>query len=326
MSSLSFLEPVRLWSFGALLVVLGGYLLVQRRRGAYAARLASAELLDSILPQRTGWRRHVAASVSLLALGIFTAAFARPAYPVRVPRERATVMLAIDVSLSMQAEDVSPSRLSAAQLAAKRFVEELPPTLNLGLVSFAGTASVIVPPTTDRALAARAIDNLTLDESTAIGDAILVSLDAIANMQPDGTGELPPARIILLSDGTTTVGVEDAVASEEAKSAGVPVSTIAFGTKEGFITYDDPSTEAVEADLIPVPVGDENLEAIADATDGTYFAASSLDELEAVYEDIGSAIGYETVDREITDWFVGAGLATLLVSTALSLWWFQRLL
>lgn len=326
MSSLSFLEPIRLWLFGALLVVLGGYLVVQRKRGTYAARLASSELLDSILPRRPGWRRHVAAAISLLALGIFTAAFARPAHPVRVPRERATVMLAIDVSLSMEAEDVAPSRLSAAQLAAKRFVEELPPTLNLGIVSFAGTASVIVPPTTDRALAARAIDNLTLDESTAIGDAILVSLDAIANMQPDGTGELPPARIILLSDGETTVGVDDEVASEEAKAAGVPVSTIAFGTKDGFIMYDDPATDAVEADRIPVPVGDENLEAIADATDGNYFSAASLDELDAVYEDIGSAIGYETVDREITDWFVGAGLATLLLSVCLSLWWFQRLL
>lgn len=326
MNSLSFLDPIRLWLFGALLVVLGGYLVVQRKRGAYAARLASAELLDSILPRRPGWRRHVAAAVSLLALGIFTAAFARPAHPVRVPRERATVMLAIDVSLSMEAEDVAPSRLSAAQLAAKRFVEELPPTLNLGIVSFAGTASVVVPPTTDRALALRAIDNLTLDESTAIGDAILVSLDAIANMQPDGTGELPPARVILLSDGTTTVGVDDAVASEEAKAAGVPVSTIAFGTKEGFIVYDDPTTDAIEADRIPVPVGDENLEAIADATDGSYFSAASLDELEAVYEDIGSAIGYETVDREITDWFVGAGLAALLLSACLSLWWFQRLL
>ena len=326
MIDVSFIEPLRLWAFAGVALLLVLYVALRRRRNVYAARLASSELLDSVLPKRPGWRRHAAAALFLVALSVLTAAFARPASPVRVPRERATIIVAIDVSLSMEAEDVSPNRLVAARLAAKRFIEELPPALNVGIVSFAGTASVVVPPTTDRALAQRAIDNLALDESTAIGDAILVSLEALANMDPDPSGELPPARIVLLSDGETTVGVDDAQAAQEAKDAGVPVSTIAFGTKEGFIVYDNPATEQVEADIIGVPVGDENLEAIADATDGTFFSAASLDELEAVYADIGSAIGYETIDREITDRFVGAGLLMLAVSAVVSLWWFQRLL
>ncbi|MFT7600851.1 MAG: Ca-activated chloride channel family protein [Acidimicrobiales bacterium] len=322
---MSFQSPVRLWLLLGVVLLTIGYLFLQRRRRTYAVRLASADLIDSIMPKRPGWRRHVTAAVFLLALSTLTAGFARPTRPIEVPRERATVVVAIDVSLSMQAADVDPDRLRAAQSAANRFIDELPPTLNVGIVSFAGTANVLVPPTTDRALAHRAIDNLRLDESTAIGEAIFTSLDAIKNAPTDGSGEPPPARIVLLSDGTTTVGRTDGQAAAAAINAGVPVSTIAFGTAGGTIIYDDPATEIVEQDVIPVPVGNENLKAIADSTNGAFFSASSLDELDAVYADIGSAIGFETIDREITDWFVGAGLIVLLLSSALSLLWFQRL-
>lgn len=326
MNDLTFLAPDRLWAFVGLGLLVLGYLLLAGRRKRYAMRLASAELLDSVLPRRPGWRRHVAAAAFAVSATIFIAAFARPATPVEVPRERATVIVAIDVSLSMQAEDVDPSRLAAAQLAARRFVEELPATLNVGIVSFAGNASVLVPPTTDRLQAQRAIDNLRLDESTAIGEAIFTSLGAIANMPPDAGGEAPPARIVLLSDGETTVGRNDEEAAAAAREAGTPVSTIAFGTSDGFIVFDNPDTPAIEQDIIPVPVGDDNLRAIAEDTNGTFFSATSLDELDAVYSDIGSAIGYETIDEEVTDRWVGAGLLALLLSSVLSLWWFQRLL
>jgi Ca-activated chloride channel family protein len=322
---MTFLTAWRLWflvAVGALTIV---FALSQRRRAAYALRFSSAELLDSVAPRRPGWRRYVPAAVFLLSLSVLVLAFARPARAVRVPRERATVIIAIDVSLSMQATDVEPNRLEAAQAAADRFVVELPPTLNVGVLSFAGTAAVLVSPTQDHEAAQRAIDNLSLAESTAIGEAIFTALEALENAPPDETGTAPPARIVLLSDGETTVGRPDSEAVEAAREAEIPVSTIAFGTAEGYIVYDDPRTAAVEAEPIRVPVGEENLESIADGTGGSFFTATSLEELEAVYGDIGSAVGYEEVDREITDWFVGVGLGLLSVSAGFSLVWFQRL-
>jgi Ca-activated chloride channel family protein len=330
----TFLSPWRLLFLLAVLALFIVYLVVQRRRRVYALRFSSSELFDAVATSGPGYRRHVPALVFLLALAGLVTAFAQPARAVRVPRERATVVVAIDVSLSMQATDVSPDRLSAAQEAATRFIEELPPGLNVGVVSFAGTATVLVPPTQDRFNAYTAIDNLRLAESTAIGEAIFTSLDALANApgtepDPDGDGEtdqeLPPARIVLLSDGETTVGRPDAEAVAAAIDAEVPVSTIAFGTAGGAIVYDDPRTEEVEREPIAVPVREDNLRSIADRTGGAFFAASSVEELDAVYADIGSAIGYETINREITDWFVGGGLVLLALSAGFSLLWFQRL-
>ncbi len=322
---MSFLSPERLWLLMLVAVLIGAYVLIQRRRKVYSLRFASPELFDSIAPEGPGFRRHVPPIVFLAALAVLVAAFAQPARQVQVPRERATVIVAIDVSLSMQATDVEPDRISAAQMAANRFIDELPPTLNVGIVSFAGSASVLVSPTIDRLPAHNAINNLRLAESTAIGEAIFTSLDALLTVPVDGSTEPPPARIVLLSDGQTTVGRPDAEAVNAAVAADVPVSTIAFGTTWGTIVYDDPTTALVERQEIPVPVMEDNLRAIADGTNGAFFTASSLDELEAVYNDIGSAIGYELVDREITDWFVGGGVALLALAAVFSLVWFQRL-
>lgn len=323
---MNFLQPERLWVLLLVGLIVGFYLFMQTRRRVYAARLASAELLESVVPRRSGWRRHAAGAVLLAALVVLSVGFARPTRVVSVPRERATVIVAIDVSLSMEAADVEPDRLQAAQDAAKTFIEELPPTLNVGIVSFAGTASVLLNPTTDRIAATRVIDNLRLAESTAIGEAIFTSLDALLSVPPDDDGERAPARIVLLSDGVTTVGRPDALAVQAAQQAQIPVSTIAFGTEEGFIIYDDPETpDVVETERIPVPVGGESLEEIADGTGGAFFTAESVDELDSVYENIGSAIGFEEAEREITDWFIGAGLALAAMAAILSILWFQRL-
>jgi Ca-activated chloride channel family protein len=321
----TFLVAWRLWLLLVVAAMIAAYVLFQRRRAVYALRFSSAELLDSIAPRRPGVRRYVPAALFLLALVVLVMAFARPARDTRVPRERATVIIAIDVSLSMQATDVEPSRLEAAQAAADRFIDELPPTLNVGVLSFAGTAAVLVSPTQDHQAAKRAIDNLRLAESTAIGEAIFTALDALENAPADETGTAPPARIVLLSDGETTVGRPDGDAVAEAVASEVPVSTIAFGTDQGFILYDDPRTAAVESEPILVPVGDDNLRSIADGTGGSYFTATSLQELEEVYENIGSAVGYEEVSQEISEWFVAAGLVLLAVSSGFSLVWFQRL-
>ncbi len=323
---MSFLAPERLWLLAGVGLLAVGYLFVQRRRKIYAARLASADLFDSVVPKRPRWRRHVTAALLLATLSTLIVGFAKPTRVASVPRERATVIVAIDVSLSMQAADVDPDRLAAAQQAAKTFVAGLPPTLNVGIVSFAGTASVLLSPTTDRVAATRVIDNLRLAESTAIGEAIFTSLDALASVPPDEDGESAPARIVLLSDGVTTIGRPDRVAAQAAVESEVPVSTIAFGTAEGFILYDDPETERVESDIIQVPVGGESLEQIAQLTGGTFFSAASVDELASVYENIGSAIGFEDVEREIGEWFVGGAIALLALSGALSMLWFQRLI
>jgi Ca-activated chloride channel family protein len=197
----------------------------------------------------------------------------------------------------------------------------LPTRINLGLVSFAGTAATVVTPTTDRDEVTTAIDNLQLAESTAIGDAIFTSLTAIQNYQSsleEGGAELPPARIVLLSDGYSTVGREATQAIDAANGAEVPVSTIAFGTDYG--------TLDLEGETVPVPVDRATLEQVADETGGSYSEAASAAELEQVYEDLGSQIGYTTEAQDISPWFVRGGLLFAFLGIVASLLWTNRLL
>ncbi len=228
--------------------------------------------------------------------------------------------MAVDVSLSMQATDIEPSRFEAMQRAAKQFVDVLPARINLGLVSFAGTATTLVTPTTDRGQVRSAIDNLDLAESTAIGEAVFTSLTAIENYQSALNAteeELPPARIVLLSDGYNTVGRDDTQAIDAAVDAGVPVSTIAFGTDYGTLDLD--------GERVPVPVDRATLEEIAEETGGSYSEAASAAELEQVYEDLGSQIGYTVEPRDVSYWFVRGGVLLALVGVVLSLLWTNRL-
>ena len=320
--ALSFVDPGWLLLLLAPVALLAVYVVLQQRRPEYAVRFTNLELLDKVAPKRPGWRRHVTAGVFLFALAALIVAVARPTRDVQVPGERATVVMAIDTSLSMEATDVAPSRLEAAQEAANRFVELLPPSINLGLVTFNGTAQVAVAPTTDRDVVRRAVDGLELGESTATGDAIFASLDAIESMPDEGTDEPVPARIVLMSDGTRTVGRSEGEASAAAIEADVPVSTIAFGTPNGTIEYTDETTPPT---IVPVPVDEVSLQNIADATGGSFFTAASEAELSQVFEDIGSSVGYETEQREITPWFVGIALLFFLAAASLSLAWFARL-
>ena len=307
----------------ALLVVAGLvalYVVLQLRRKAYAARFTNVALLGSIVPRRPGWRRHLAFGIVALGLATLVVSLGVPSTEVRVPRERATVVMAVDVSLSMQATDIQPDRFRAMQSAAKEFVDVLPDRINLGLVSFAGTATTLVPPTTDRAQVANAIDHLKLAESTAIGEAIFTSLTAIENFQStveSGDRTPPPARIVLLSDGTNTVGRPDTQAVDAARAAGVPVSTIAFGTDYGTLDLD--------GETVPVPVDRVKLRNIADDTGGSFHEAATAAELEQVYADLGSQIGYTTEPKDVSYWFVRAGLLLALVGACLSLFWTNRL-
>ena len=316
---MSITDPVRLLALLGVLAIVVTYLVAQARRRQYTLRFTNLDLLDTVAPRRPGWRRHLPAGLFSVALALLVVAWAGPTAPVRVPVERATVILAIDVSLSMQATDVSPDRLEAAKAAALDFLDVVPPELNVGLVTFSGTATITVPPTTDRDLLGEAVQRLQLSERTAIGEAIFASLDAIDLVPADPGGEPPPAAIVLMSDGATTAGRPDTEAVATAIERGVPVTTIAFGTDDGTIVLpDDPVP-------IPVPVDRAALEAIAAETGGSYFSAVTAEQLEAIYVDIGSSIGFTTEERPVTAWFVGAALVALGATAAMSLAWFSRL-
>jgi Ca-activated chloride channel family protein len=312
-----FLQPWWLLAVLSVLLVAGAYILRQFRRRTYAMKFTNVELLRSLAPKGLGWRRHVAAGAFLLSLLSLAFAMARPSIDREEPLERATVMLAIDVSLSMEADDVQPNRIEAAQEAAKAFVQELPPTYNLGLVSFAKSANVLVSPTKDRAAVISGIDGLTLAEATATGEAVFTSLDAIRTVPADGAAGAPPARIVLLSDGYRTSGrsVEDAAAAAEA--ANVPVSTIAFGTDTGVVD--------IRGQLQRVPVDRLSLQQLAEKTKGYFYEAASVSELKQVYEDMGSSIGHRVEPREVTQWYAGVALLLGLIAGAMSLLWTSRL-
>jgi len=318
---MTFQSPLWLFALLAVAALVALYVLLQLRRQAYAARFTNVALLGSIVPKRPGWRRHLAFGVVALGLAALVVSLAVPSAQVRVPRERATVMMALDVSLSMKATDIEPTRFQAMQKAATKFVDVLPGRINLGLVSFAGTASTLVTPTTDRPQVRAAIGNLHLAESTAIGEAIFTSLSAIENYQSSlqGKGEkAPPARIVLLSDGYNTVGRADTQAIAAAKAAHVPVSTIAFGTDYGTLTLD--------GETVPVPVDRTTLRNIADETGGSYSEAATAQQLEQVYKNLGSEVGYATEPKDISPWFVRGGVLFALLGAALSLLWTNRLL
>ncbi|QXC62632.1 VWA domain-containing protein [Aquihabitans sp. G128] len=315
----TFRTPGRLWLLLAVAALAVVYVVRQLRGRSYAVRFTNLALLDSIAPKRPGWRRHLPAALLLVALAGMVGAFAEPARDERVPRERATIIVAIDTSLSMDATDVDPSRLVAAQAAAKSFVDLLPKRLNVGLVTFNGVASIKVPPTQDREELRAAIDQLRLGERTAIGEAIYASLEAIKTApEAEGTAKVP-ARIVLMSDGSTTVGRPDSQASAAAKKAKVPVSTIAFGTAEGTIEIDG------QPGPVSVAVNPEALAKIANDTGGKAFTAATEGQLRDVYKDIGSSVGYTTEERDITATFVGISMVILFAAAVLSQLWFSRL-
>jgi Ca-activated chloride channel homolog len=314
---MSFLAPERLLLLTALLALIAVYVALQLRRGRYAARFTNLALLEKVAPVRPGWRRHAPAAAFLLMLGLFVTGFARPATEVRVPREQATIIVAVDVSISMDATDVEPTRLAAAKQAARAFVNSLPDRFNVGLVAFSGSVAVTVAPTTDRRAMLAGIDGLTLATRTAIGEGVFTSLQTITDFGAQFGESAPPGRVVLLSDGSNTAGRSPEAAAERAAETRVPVSTIAYGTAGGVI-YQNGSP-------IPVPVDGPALERLAQSTGGLFYEAATGAELRQVYEDIGSSIGYRTEQREVWAWFIGAGLVLACVAAAGSLLWFSRI-
>ena len=326
MSLTGFATP---WWFLLLIVVAGvtaGYIVVQRLRRKRTMRFSNLELLDSVAPKRQGWPRHVPAALLIVSLILLTFSLAGPTAEQKVPRNRATVMLVIDVSLSMESTDVAPTRLKAAQDAARSFAEGLTPGVNLGLISFAGTATVLVAPTTERAGVVKSIDNLKLAQSTATGEGIFAALQSIEGFSSvvGGAEGPPPARVVLMTDGKQTVPTDDPydprgayTAAQEAKKQQVPVSSISFGTSHG--------TVDIEGKEVPVEVDDDSMEEIARLSGGEFYKAATAEELKRVYASLGEQIGYETKDADASRPWVMLGTIALIGAAGSSLLIGQRL-
>jgi Ca-activated chloride channel family protein len=334
---MSFAWPAFLW--GLLLVPAAGvlYLLAQRRRKRHAVRFTNLELLGNLVAHTPGWRRHLPPMLVLIALSALLLGLARPQATVLVPREEANVVLLMDVSGSMEATDVSPNRLAAAQEAAGAFLDRLPDDLRVGLVTFSEREQVLALPTADHAAVRDALRALEAGGGTAMGDGLLrateISQLGVGEGQGrgagqaggggvrggEGDGEGVPAAVVLLSDGSNTDGeTEPEAAAERARALGVPVFTVALGTEEG--TVEGPGGRAV-----PVPPDPETLRRIAEGTGGEFFASASEADLVRVYRDLGSSLGFVEEEREVTAAFAAAGAVLILAGGALSTLWFGRL-
>ena len=304
---LSFLQPSRLWLLALIPLLVGLYLwLVARKRNRN--KHLGRTMFDLVIPRDRTWLRHLAVSLSILSLLTLTMAFAQPKDQVSVPRERATVVVTIDISLSMEAEDVEPNRLIAAKTAAVQFVNSLPAKFNVSLVTFAGTATTVVPPTLDHGTVTAAIEAIVPAQSTAIGEGIYTSLAAASQVAPDPDNPQAsvPARIVLLSDGKTQIGRPSNQAAEAARAQSIPVYTIAYGTANGYIE--------IGGRREPVPVDRDELERISRISGGEAYTATSAGELKDVYADIGSSVGKEKVDREVTSRYAGFGLVFAILA------------
>jgi Ca-activated chloride channel homolog len=329
MDNLSFLAPWRLLLLVVPLALLAAYVVIQRRRTRYAMRFTNVALLDKVAPDKPGWRRHIAAAGLVAGLVFASMAAARPALASTQSDDGGIVVLAIDTSLSMQATDVSPSRLEAAQAAAKRFLESMPAHTRVGLIAFDGQVRVLAQPTEDHDAVAKDLNQLQLGEGTAIGSAIQSAVDSIkaATTQNGATTTTttpasgttnPDATVVLLSDGETTVGVPNDTAAQQAAAAGIPVNTIAFGTDAG--TVQTPDGQDVN-----VPVNRPALARIAQQTGGQGLSAESASELDSVFGKLGSAVNQHPVKKEVSDWFAGGAFALLALAGLGSLAWFSRL-
>jgi Ca-activated chloride channel family protein len=313
---LLFLAPERFALLAIPVLFAALYLVRQRRRRAYIVRFTDPELIDTVAPRRPGLRRHLVALVYLIACGLLVIAAARPALATEVPNEP-TVVLAFDTSLSMEATDVTPSRLVAAREAAHKFIQVVPAGVRVSLVAFDQTARVVIPPTTSKTVLDRAIDRLSLGQGTAIGEAIYTSLDVLSSDAAKDADAAGGGSIVLMSDGETTMGRPDAQAAADAQRRGIKVNTIAFGTDQGTVTVDSMP--------VPVPVDRSALRAIADTTGGKAFEADSAEKIVAVFEDLGHGVGTRTEPREITDTLALAALLTAAAAAAGSLAWFARI-
>jgi Ca-activated chloride channel family protein len=335
---MEFTWPQMLWGLLLIPALVVGYVLLQRRRQRYVIRYASLSLVKDALGRGPGWRRHVPPALFLLSLAVMLFALARPVWYVTLPAEEGTVILTMDVSGSMRAGDVQPTRLEAAKAAARAFVEKQPPGVKIGVVGFSDNAFLIQAPTNEKAAVTAAIDRLVPQRGTAIGSALLTSLDAIfqtsdsegdqsgqASSQPTPTpaplpkGVYVPAIVVLLSDGQSNRGPRPLDVVDRLAARGVRVYTIGLGSTQGAILQNFGRSMRVQLD-------EPTLQAIAQATDGKYYNASNTTDLQSIYKNLNTQLVFRKQQTEITALFTGAALVLALAAAALSLLWFSRIL
>ncbi|MGO9973259.1 MAG: VWA domain-containing protein [Solirubrobacteraceae bacterium] len=318
---MSFADPVVLLGLLALPLLVIWYSAQQRRRVLAAAAFTTPAMAPSVTPRRPRWRRHAPMLAFLLALALLILAAARPQRSVAEPVTNGAVMLANDVSDSMNATDVAPSREGAARRAAKRFVASVPGTVEVGLLAFARKPIVLQSPSSDHALTQTALEHLPhTSGGTAVGEAILTAMHELQSV-PRVAGRRPPGAVVLISDGTSNVGVGPIVAAHEAAAAHIPIYTISVGTAHGTITV----TQGGKTVTGPVPVSRQQLAEIAIISGGRAFAASDSAGVDVAYQRLAAKLGRKQVTKEITASVAGGGLVLLLLGSVLSLIWFGRL-
>jgi Ca-activated chloride channel family protein len=307
----SFREPVLLLALALLPLAIAAYVLAQRRRRRFAIRYTNVDILASVAGR--SWARHIPAALALLALTALLIALGRPERTVAAPQRQGTVMMVTDTSGSMDATDVAPSRLKAAQVAARALTKKLPEQFRLGLVSFNNAAEQLVAPTTDRSQVNAAIDGLKVHGSTAMGDGLQLGLQAARTRVTDtgGKAHRVPAVLVLLSDGKSERGAEPVDIADQAKKLKIPIYTIALGTQQGVLNRNGKS--------IPVPPDNVTLRDVAETTGARFFAAPSATRLETIYENLGTRFSTRKEKQEVTAAFAGAALVLLLAGGILSL-------
>jgi Ca-activated chloride channel family protein len=318
---MSFANPLVLLGLLAIPLLVRWYAGQQRRRARAASAFVAPALSPSVAPHRPRWRRHLPMLVFLIALAVLIVAAARPQRSVAKPVTDGAIMLADDVSSSMQATDVAPSRLGAAQRAARRFLAGVPSTVQVGLLGFARTPAVLQSPTTDHSLTATALGHMEhTSGGTAVGVAIQTALHELGTVRPVA-GRRPPGAIVLISDGASNVGIGPLSAARQAAAQHIPIFTVSIGTSRGTIAI----KRGARTVSTPVPVSRAQLAQIAAASGGRTFKAADAAGVSAAYAHLAAHLGSKQVKQEITTSFAGAALVLLLLGSALSLRWFGRL-
>jgi Ca-activated chloride channel family protein len=311
---MSFDWPIALAGLALLPILVAVYIDRDRRRVASQAAFGNPDLIPNVVDRSPGRLRYLPPLTLLVALVFLIVGVARPHATVNVKREEATIVLAIDVSRSMKANDVEPTRLDAARIAAKTFLDQVPEKFQVGVVSFATRAVVGVAPTADRSLVVSALDTLKPGEGTAIGDAVALSL--LVGQPKDPNAEVPPRTIVLISDGAQDGGrIQPDEAIAQAKKLGVPVNTVLVGTESGIV---EEEVTGGYRRIIRVPANPKTLQEVAAGTNGQFFAAPDAEGLQKVYEELGSRLGTKRQDREITDLFAALAAGLLLVGAVTS--------
>jgi Ca-activated chloride channel family protein len=318
----SFGSPLMLIALVAIPLLVVAWLALEARRAEQATAFSRAALIPNLVGAQPGRRRIIPLAILLVALTLLLIGAARPRASVSVPRKEATIVLAVDVSRSMTAADVRPTRLAAARNAATAFLTKVPKEYSIAVIGFGTRAFVAVPPTTDRVLAQDALGALAPSEGTAIGDAVALAVK-LGKRQHVSDGHVPPTSVLLISDGARDGGqTSPIVSARRARAAGIPVSTVLVGTSNGVVQN---KLVGGYTEQIRVPPSPGTLQQIAKVSGGDFFRASTATALTNVYKKLSTRVGHKTQSREITDAFAAGGAVLLLLGGGLSALWFRRL-